>query len=113
MSSLGTSSLLLVETSLLAAGRSRGDGVVDVLAHRVQHDRDHPPCLGGADQDDPAQVALEGNRIAATDLLHLIHSDGMPGDVGDVAWIPDEAADMEHGKENCNAMRYTTRRAEP
>src|SRR5687768_2195606 len=35
----------------------------------------------------------------------------MPRDVGDVAWVPDEATDMEHSEEECNAMRYTRKRA--
>jgi hypothetical protein len=70
VSSLAASSLLIVAT-LLAAGWPGGDGVVSVFAFRVEHDGQHPSCLGGANQHDPSQIALKRDGITVTDLLYL------------------------------------------
>src|SRR5215216_1860557 len=103
---LGASFLLLVVAALLATGGPSSDDVVDVGTFRLEHRRQHPPCLGRANDDDPPHVASEGDWIAVTGFLDLINRHVVTGNVGNVAWVSEETADMEHSHRKCNAMRY-------
>lgn len=112
LSSRLTSFRLLISSTLLPTGWSGGDGIVHavLIGFGIKDHREHAAGARGTHDAQAPVVRRTGYRFAVADLLHLVRCNGVKGNMGNIAWIPNETADDDHRFVYCSTNDYKVKR---